>query len=186
MSAFKIVQNLPTLSVAGTGIVTSTPIALKSGYLRIVPEQNTYIELGTTPVVNTSTSIWIPANGELILKETVRSQPTVGIQTGATTTITVPSGTGCAFEVGDYVSLSGISPAGINTNFARVSNIDQSTSYDSPHQTKMVLSWDTSSQGPVTVPTGEVRKVTRVAAYNDSGSSSKIHITEVQVVSNFS
>lgn len=185
MSAFKIVQKLPTLSASSSGIVTSNPIALKSGYLRIVPESNAYIELGVNSQVNTSTSVWVPANNELILKETVRSQPTVGIQTGTTTTITVPAGTGCAFEVGDYVSLSGISPAGINTNFAQVSSINQSTSYDSPHQTEMVLNWNTSSQGPVTISTGEVRKVTKVTAYNDSGSTSKIHITEVQVVSNF-
>ena len=187
MSAFKIVQKIPSLTIgSASGISTTGPIALKSGYLRIVSTGNAYIEIGTNPGINTTTSIWVSANSELILKETVRSQPTVGIITGTTTTVIIPEGTSCAFDVGDYVELTGINTTGINTNSAQVVYVDNTTSYDGYHNTRLSLNWNTSSRPPVTNGNGELRKITRVAAYNDSVTPNTIHITEVQVVSNFS
>jgi hypothetical protein len=187
MSAFKIVQKIPSLTIgSAAGISTSAPISLKSGYLRIVPTQNTFIEVGSTPGISTSTSMWIAANNELILKEAVRSEPVVGIFTGATTTVVFPEGTGSVFEVGDYVELTGITPSGINTSFAQVATVDKNTSYSGYHNTRLTLNWNTSSQSAVTNANGELRKVTKIAAYNDSANPNIIHITEVQVVSNFS
>lgn len=187
MSAFKIVQNIPSLSIASaSGVSTSGPIALRSGYLRIVPTQNTFIDLGATPGINTSTSFWVSANSEVVLKEAVRSEPTVGIITGTTTTVIFQEGTGSVFSVGDYVELTGISPSGINTNFAQVATVDNSSGYNGYHNTRLTLNWNTSSQGAVTDAGGELRKVTKIAAYNDSSNPNTIHITEVQVVSNFS
>ena len=43
MSAFKIVQKLAKVS----GGSTSDPISLQSGYLRITPEADAYIEIGS-------------------------------------------------------------------------------------------------------------------------------------------
>lgn len=187
MSAFKIVQKIPSLSLGTTaGISTTAPIALKSGYLRIIPTGNAYIEIGTNPGIDTTTSIWVSANSELILKETVRSQPTVGILTGATTTVIIPEGLSCAFDVGDYVALTGINTTGINTNFAQVVSVDNTASYNGYYNTRLSINWNTSSRPPVVDGAGELRKVTKIAAYNDSGASNIIHITEVQVVSNFS
>ena len=69
MSAFKIVQKIPSLTIgSASGISTSGPIALKSGYFRIVPTGNAYIEIDANPGISTSTSIWVAANTELILK----------------------------------------------------------------------------------------------------------------------
>jgi hypothetical protein len=187
MSAFKIVQKIPSLVIgSASGISTTSPISLKSGYIRVVSTQNAYIEIGSNPGINTSNSIWVPANDELILKETVRSQPTVGIITGTTTTVIIPEGTSCAFDVGDYVELTGISTTGINTNFAQVVSVDNTTSYDGYFNTRLSINWNTSSRPPVTNGNGELRKVTKIAAFNDSASPNTIHITEVQVVSNFS
>ncbi|NBV99358.1 MAG: hypothetical protein EBR67_07610 [Proteobacteria bacterium] len=171
---------------SASGISTSGPIALKSGYLRIIPSQNAYIEVGASPGINTSTSIWVAANTELILKESVRSEPVVGIITGTSTTVIFPEGTGSAFEAGDYVELTGIAPSGINTTFAQVSSVDKTTSYNGYHNTRLVLNWNTSSQSAVTDADGELRKVTKIAAFNESSNPNIIHITEVQVVSNFS
>jgi len=189
MSAFKIVQKISSLSIgSAAGISTTAPIALKSGYLRIVPTGNAYIEVGSNPGINTSNSIWVAANSELILKETVRSQPTVGIITGTTTTVIIPEGTSCAFDVGDYVELTGISTTGINTTSAQVVTVDNTTSYNGYFNTRLTLNWNTSAQPPVAKENakGELRKITKVAAYNDSAAPNIIHITEVQVVSNFS
>lgn len=187
MSAYKIVQKIPTLTIgSASGISTTGPIPLKSGYLRIVPSSNAYVEIGANPGVSSSTSIWVAANNELILKESVLSQPTVGIITGTNTTVIIPEGTNCAFDVGDYVELTGITTTGINTNFAQVVSVDNTTSYNGYHNTRLTINWNTSSRPPVTDGRGQLRKVTKIAAFNDSASANVIHITEVQVVSNFS
>lgn len=180
--AFKIVQKVAAIDIASSGgISTSSPIAMKTGYIRITPEENAYIEVGSAPGINTSTSVWVPGKETIIIKEEWGSKGFSGIQTGATTTIIFPEGTGGGFEVGDCVAISGVSPSGINTNYTTVVSVDNRTSYDSYHNTRLTVNWNTSSQGPVTDGEGELRKVIKVAAYNASASANKIHITEVQV-----
>lgn len=171
MSAFKIVKNVPKLS----GISTTGPIPLQSGYIRIVPESDAYVELGYNPSVNTSTSLWIKAGDVVVLKESVRSQLISDIAKGSSTVISLPSGLTPCIEVGDYVSLSGVSPIGMNTSFARVS----ATYKDSLYQDKIVLDWNTSAvSGTITLSSdAEIRKAIKIAA-NSSGST---HISEVQI-----
>ena len=180
--ALKVIQKVAAIDIASPGgISTSAPIAMKTGYIRITPTQNSYIEVGPNPGIDTTTSIYIPANQSLVLKEEWGSKGFVGILTGATTTIIFPEGTGGGFRVGEVVSISGCSPAGVNTNFATVVTVDDRTSYDSYHSTRLTLDWNTSSIGVVTDQEGELRKVTKVAAYNAGSAASKVHITEVQV-----
>jgi hypothetical protein len=179
---FKVVQKVAAIDIASSGgISTSLPISMKTGYIRIVPEKNAYIEVGPNPGINTSTSVWVPANQSITVKEEWGSKGFVGVITGATTTIIFPEGTGGGFRVGEVVSISGCSPVGVNTNFATVVTVDNRTSYDSYHNTRLTLDWNTSSIGSVTNQEGELRKVTRVAAYNDGSGANKIHITEIQV-----
>lgn len=186
MSAYKIVQKISNLSIASSnGITTSNPIALKSGYLRIVPHDDVHIEIGYNPIVSTS-SIFIPAGNELVLKERVLSQPIVGVTTGTSTILEVPSGTHSAFNVGDHIEVTGLSPSGINTNFVEVTSISNKSSYNSDHGTKMTIDLNTSSISSVTDSIGEVRKVIKIAALNAGSGTNTIRITEVQVVSNFS
>lgn len=180
--AFKIVQKFEAIIIASPGgISTSSPIPMKTGYIRITPEADAYIEVGPNPGINTSTSIWVPGKETIIIKEEWGSKGFSGIQTGSATTIIFPQGTGGGFGVGECVAISGVSPSGINTNYAIVASVDNRTSYDSYHNTRLTLNWNTSSQGPVTDGEGELRKVIKVAAYNASAGSNKIHITEVQV-----
>jgi hypothetical protein len=70
MSVYKIVQKITPLTMTGAA-VTSNPIALRSGFLRIVPEQDAYVEVAPTPTISTSTnaSIFVKAGPELVLKE---------------------------------------------------------------------------------------------------------------------
>lgn len=179
MPAFRIVQNLDSLTMTG-GITTSSPIALKSGYLRIVPESSAYIEIGSSPTISTSTSIWVAANQELILKETVIAQTTVAIQTGSSTKVTLPEGTFSDFSAGDVVELTGISPSGINTSFASVSSVDATNDAGTGGFNRIItLNWDTSGIGsPITDNQGVLRRVIKIAASSASG---KVHITEVQI-----
>jgi len=179
---FKIVQKVSAVDIPSpSGISTSEPIPMKTGYIRIIPTQNSYIEIAPNPGIDTTTSVFVPANSEVILKEEWGSKGFVGIITGATTTIIFPEGTGGGFMVGDTVSISGCSPSGINTNFSTVLSVDNRTSYDSYHNTRLTLDWDTSSIGTVLDQEGELRKVVKVACYNAGTGANKVHITEIQV-----
>jgi hypothetical protein len=179
---FKVIQKIPAIEIASVGgVSTSIPISMKTGYIRITPEQSAYIEVGPNPGINTSTSIWVPGGESIIIKEEWGSKSFVGVQTGTTTTIIFADGTGGGFALGEYVSVSGVTPAGVNTNFTTVSAVDNRSSYDSYYGSKLSVNWNTTSQGPVTIPAGELRKVTKVAAYNAGTGSNKIHITEIQV-----
>lgn len=179
---FKVVQKVNAINIAASGgISTSEPIAMKTGYIRITPENNAYIEVGPNPGINTSNSVWVPGGTTITIKEEWGSKGFVGIYTGVNTTIIFPEGTGGGFNVGDYVAVSGASPVGVNTNYAIVTSVDNRASYDSYHNTRLTLDWDTSSISTISDSEGELRKITRVAAYNSGVGSNKIHITEVQV-----
>jgi hypothetical protein len=167
MSVYKIVQKITPLTMTGAA-VTSNPIALRSGFLRIVPEQDAYA------------SIFVKAGTELVLKDTAVTQTVVGVTTGTTTVVTLPEGTFSDFSAGDIVELTGIVPAGINTTAATVASVDATNDAGTGGFNRVItLTWNTSSQGaPITTSTGVLRRVTKVAAY---GASGKLHITEIQI-----
>ena len=179
---FKVIQKVAAINIASSGgVSTSAPISMKTGYIMITPTQNSYIEVGPNPGIDTSTSVYVPADQSIVVKEEWGSKGFVGIITGSTTTIIFPEGTGGGFNVGDTVSISGCSPSGINTNFTTVLTVDNRTSFDSYHNTRLTLDWNTSSVTSITDQEGELRKVTRVAAYNAGSGVNKIHVTEIQV-----
>jgi len=181
MSVYKIVQKITPLTMTGAA-VTSGPIALRSGFLRIVPEQDAYVEVAPTPTISTSTnaSIFVKAGTELILRDTPITQTVVGITTGTTTVVTLPEGTFSDFSAGDIVELTGIVPAGINTTAATVASVDATNRAGAGGFNRVItLTWNTSSQGaPITTSTGVLRRTTKVAAY---GAGGKLHITEIQI-----
>jgi len=181
MSVYKIVQKITPLTMTGVA-VTSGPIALKSGFLRIVPEQDAYVEVAPTPTISTSTnaSIFVKAGTELILRDTPINQTIVGVTTGTTTVVTLPEGTFSDFSAGDIVELTGIVPAGINTTAATVASVDATNRAGAGGFNRVItLTWNTSSQGaPITTSTGVLRRTTKVAAY---GAGGKLHITEIQI-----
>jgi len=181
MSVYKIVQKITPLTMTGAA-VTSGPIALRSGFLRIVPEQDAYVEVAPTPTISTSTnaSIFVKAGTELILRDTPITQTVVGVTTGTTTVVTLPEGTFSDFSAGDIVELTGIVPAGINTTAATVASVDATNRAGAGVFNRVItLTWNTSSQGaPITTSTGVLRRTTKVAAY---GAGGKLHITEIQI-----
>jgi hypothetical protein len=119
--ATKIIQDtvIPRLSPSAGVAVTSVPIALKSGYLRITigatsSSYGGYVAIGTDPVVNRN-SFHIVPYGTDILKETMRRQVIVGVTTGTTTTIRFADSVANPFESTDYITIAGAATAGINT-----------------------------------------------------------------------
>jgi hypothetical protein len=121
----------------------------------------------------------VKAGTELVLKDTAVTQTIVGVTTGTTTVVTLPEGTFSDFSAGDIVELTGIVPAGINTTAATVASVDATNDAGTGGFNRVItLTWNTSSQGPVTTSTGVLRRTTKVAAY---GASGKLHITEIQI-----
>ena len=172
--ATKIVQNVnrisPTVSVAAT----SNPIALKSGYIRVSTGFTAvYVETGSNPVV-TVNSFHLPPYSTEVLKERIARQQIAGITTGSSTLITFGNNAGNPFLVGDYVAIENASPAGINTNYALVSNTTDST---------VTISYNSSSITGVGVTNSTLSRAVKVAALAD-GVAANVSITEVvQLVS---
>lgn len=181
---FKIVQKIPDISITNVGgISTSGPIAMKTGCFRIVSKDDAYIEFGTFPGISTTSSFWIAGKQVVVVKNSAKSQSFAGIQTGTTTKIYLKEGIGCAFEVGEYISIDGPALGGIGTNMALISSIDYDRNYYGYPTTKITVNWNTASQPPASDTTGEMRSVIKIAAANDGTGANKIHITEVQVSS---
>jgi hypothetical protein len=188
MFAFKIVQNIETVAVSSSGISTSGPIPLKSGYLKISSDQNIFVEISPTPSLSTS-SLWIASGETVVIKDTVISQKVVGIQTGATTNVILPEGTFSQFIAGDYVQLTGIQFAGINTNFSRVVSVDNEHTNNGGYSRRIEIDHNTSSVAYPSVwtpsvsnvdQTAELRRITKVGVKGD-GQAANVHITEIQI-----
>lgn len=171
MAYLKIIQNIGEFAVSGTSI-ESNPIALKSGYLRIANGPlMTHVAIGTGGAA-TESDFAIPANNSEIIKERVGSQAIAGITTGAETIIISPEGGSHPYDVDDYVSITGVSPTGINTNWARVvSVLDR----------RLVLDWNTSNVvGPFTFNGAETRRSVKLALSGAHGAS-YAQVSEVQI-----
>ena len=102
MAAFKVVQKIGT--VTGSN---SVDIALKSGYLRVTPVADSFIEVGTNASATTDSSIFVPADASIILKERAVASNFVGITTSDHgTTFTFPSGVESPFAIGDTIEVT--------------------------------------------------------------------------------
>jgi len=145
-----------------------------------------HVVVGFDPTAANS-DYYVPSGGTATLSiGRPKSQKVVGVTTGATTIIDFPAGSGCPFEVGDKVQLTGIVPAGINDtttglpvlsiqNGSFSSNSNGDPGYFS---TRLTLDYNTSSQGPVTDGEGELRDVFKVAA---KGTASGLYVQQVQI-----
>jgi hypothetical protein len=173
--ATKIVQNVnrisPTVSVAAT----SNPISLKSGYIRVATGFTAvYVETGGDPLVTTN-SFYLPPYGTEVLKERIARQKVSGITTGSSTIVTLPDNAGNPFVVGDFATIEGAQPSGINTVHQLVTQATETT---------ITLSANTSSiVGVITTTNATIARSVKVAALADSGTTN-LSITEVvQLVS---
>ena len=114
MAAVKVVQKIS--SVTGSNSAT---IALKSGYIRVTPVADSFIEVGTGAEATSDSSLFVPADTSVVFKERVSSSDIVGITTGeASTTFSFPTGMESPFAVGDTIEVTGAT--GFNTTSATV------------------------------------------------------------------
>ena len=173
--AIKIVQNVnrisPTVSVA----VTSNPIALKSGYIRVAAGSTAvYVETGGEPVA-TINSLYVSPFGNEVLKERLAKQQIIGITTGTSTVITFDNNAGNPFLVGDYVTIENAQPAGINTVHRLITSITDAS---------VTIAANTSAiVGVITALGATLSRSVKVSALADNNATN-LSITEVvQLVS---
>lgn len=169
--ALKIVQNIGEFSFNNTTI-TSDPIPLKSGYLRVANGSFfAHVAIGTGTTA-TELDFGVPASESVILRERVSVQSIVGIVTGAQTVLIAPEGNGQPFEVGDYIEIGGVSPTGINTNWAEVLSISGRN---------ITVNVDSSSiTGPFTFNGAHGRRAVKVS-FSTTHGAAFAHLSEVQI-----
>lgn len=131
--ATKIIQdtNIPRLAPSIGVALTSVPIALKSGYLRVTIGSTTgssggYIAIGTDPVANQN-NYHITSYSVDIIKETMKRQVIAGITTGTTTKLTFDNNAGNPFTISDYVSIENAPTVGLNTTHKSIISSDDSS-----------------------------------------------------------
>ena len=181
MAAFKVVQKIS--SVTGSNSAT---IALKSGYIRVTPVADSFIEVGTGAEATSDSSLFVPADTSVVFKERVSSSDIVGITTAdATTTFTFASGMESPFAVGDTIEVTGAT--GFNTTSASVTQIipaNYGTSgFESSRSGKVVIGVGSSDKTTSATATASLRRVVLVDVA--TGGSTKTHISEVQIVGDF-
>ena len=181
MAAFKVVQKIS--SVTGSNSAT---IALKSGYIRVTPVPDSFIEVGTGAEATSDSSLFVPADTSVVFKERVSSSDIVGITTAdATTTFTFASGMESPFAVGDTIEVTGAT--GFNTTSASVTQIipaNYGTSgFESSRSGKVVIGVGSSDKTTSATATASLRRVVLVDVA--TGGSTKTHISEVQIVGDF-
>ena len=168
--AIKVVQNVNRITATVGSAVTSNPIALKSGYLRVSTGlTSVYVETGGTPVA-TVNSFNLGPYGNEVLKERIARQRIVGITTGASTVVLFDNNAGNPFLVGDYASIEGVTTAGINTEHKEVTAV---------YNDSLVLNHNTSSvTGVITATNASIARSVKVSVLAASGTPD-VSITEI-------
>jgi len=168
--AIKVVQNVNRITATVGSAVTSNPIALKSGYLRVSTGlTSVYVETGGTPEA-TVDSFHLGTYGNEVLKERIARQRIVGITTGASTVVLFDNNAGNPFLVGDYASIEGVTTAGINTEHKEVTEV---------YNDSLVLNYDTSSvTGVITATGASIARSVKVSVLASTGEQ-PVSITEI-------
>lgn len=173
--ALKIVQYLDQIAPPNNGISTSSPISLKSGYLRLAATGGSVcikLDADSSVGVTTLSGFTIPQNHVEILKERIARQQISGITTGSTTTITFGENFGNPFVVGDHVTVEGALPSEINLVHKNVlSRTDNS----------IVVDHDSSSVGvAITSTNAKVSRSIKICA-SATSNNTILHVSEVQI-----
>ena len=180
-----------TYFASANGISTSQSFSAYSDSLRITnvgsQDVNVAINTGAPSKPPTDLDYIILADTSETLSIEPRAQTVVGISTGTTTQIHFQEGTGCAFKVGDTVSLVGLTPTTLNFTHQPVQSILVSAApQQGYYSTRCVVNWNSVSAtvgGASTVSfasTATLRNSYKVSA-KAGGTGSNIYLQQVQV-----
>ena len=182
--ALKIVQDIVTIGINSVGVTTSDPIALKSGYLRLTPNRDCHVAIGTNPSA-TLNSFMIPAGQSEIIKERVARQKIAGITTGTSTVITFGENFGNPFIISEYAAIENASPAGINSSYSLITAVSQNPLTG---QSTVTLAFNSTAITGIAVTNATLARSIKVSGLSDgsvgaTGGTGVIHISEVQITS---
>lgn len=181
--AFKPVGICTAITI-GTSSQQSSTFSQQSAYVRVVAlTKSAHVAIGGTEPIATPENFFVhEGEAETIAIGRVDAQQVVGIETGATTTVSFPEGViGSPFVVGDSVALTVDGQSGFNTTGSIVKGITQTVV--EPYQTKVELFHDSSSGAPDQTRDGlgtfaELRRTFRVAALGLG--SGTLYVQQVQ------
>jgi hypothetical protein len=168
--AIKIVQTSTRLSPTVSSAVKSSPITLKSGYIRVSTGMTgAHVAIGTEPTATTS-DFHLPPYSAEVVKERIARQKIAGITTGTTTVIHFDNNAGNPFLIGDYVSVENVtSPAGINTSHNSIVSMTDSS---------VTINFNSTSLSNIEVGAGNLARSVKVSALGNGGSAD-VFISEV-------
>jgi hypothetical protein len=182
--AIKIVQDITSVAISTTGITTTNGVALKSGYIRLTPNRDCHIAIGTNPLPSISTFM-IAAGQSEIIKERVARQKISGITTGTSTAITFSGNSGNPFVIGDCLTIENAHPLGINTTHNVITAISENFSIG---ESTVTIAFNSSAITGVAVTSATAARSIKIAAIADAsvgatGGAGVLNITEVQIAS---
>jgi hypothetical protein len=168
--AIKVVQNVNRITANVSTATTSNPIALKSGYLRVSTGlTSVYVDTGGDPIA-TINSFQICPFGNEVIKERLARQRIVGITTGTSTIVLFDENAGNPFLVGDYVTIQGVTTAGINTEHKLITTVSDDS---------VTVSHNTSSvAGPIVATGANIARSVKVSVIASS-ETQNVSITEI-------
>jgi len=161
----------------------SAQFSVQSDTLRVVAlTANAHVVIGSNPTA-TKEDYFVPAGSSATLSLTPASINVVGFQTGTTTTIDLPEGTGSPFTVGDLITITGVTGvAGFNTT-ATIASIDNSSNTYGYFSERITTNHDSRALTAANITglgTAIARKTLVVAAITDSGTG-KLYAQQVQL-----
>ncbi len=172
--------------------VQSSALAQKTQYVRVVAiDQDAHVAIGTNPTATTADYYVVADRPEVISIGKPRSQPVVGITTGATTTIEFQEGTGSQFTVGDTVNLTVTDQDYYDSAVtgAIVTEVNEKSANGSGDGTQGFSRIITVAANTVAIATAysssnfaELRNAFKVAGIRGGGTNAVVKVQQVQVV----
>ncbi len=177
---------------ATSSSVQSAALPQKTQYLRVVAvDQDAHIAIGTNPTATTANYYVVADVPEVISIGQPRSQPVVGITTGATTTIEFQEGTGSQFTVGDTVNLTVTNQSYYDTAVTgaivtAVNTKSANGSGDGTQGFSRIITVAANTTGVATAYSSanfaELRNAFKVAGIRGGGTNAVVKVQQVQVV----
>ena len=177
---------------ATSSSVQSAALAQKTQYVsRVAIDQDAHVGIGTNPTATTADYYVVGNRPEVISIGQARSQPVVGIRTGATTTIEFQEGTGSQFTVGDTVNLTVTDQDYYDTAVtgAIVTSVNEKSALGSGDGTQGFGRIIVVAANTVAIATAydssnyaELRNAFKVAGIRSGSSNAVIKVQQVQVV----
>lgn len=176
-----------TYFASANGITTSQSFVVRSDSLRVsaVGTPHIHVAIGTNPTA-TDLDYVIASNNSETLSISPKSQPVVGITTGTSTTYHFQEGTDSVFNVGDTVTITGITPSSLNATHVPVQSILVSASpQDGYYSKRVVVTYNTSTAtvsgaSTATFNGAEMRNSLKVSA-KASSTGTSIQLIQVQL-----